>query len=72
MNRQIRLLDVVAVVTDLPQFGLVHGHVGTIVESLGAEMFEVEFSDEEGRSYAQVPLPESLMVVLRHKPVRAA
>ncbi len=71
MERHIRLLDVIALVTDVPQHGLVHGHVGTVVESLGADMYEVEFSDEEGRTYAQVPLPGSLLVVLRHKPVKA-
>ena len=45
----ICLLDVVALTADLPEKGLVRGQVGTVVEILGPEAFEVEFADDEGR-----------------------
>ncbi len=45
--------------------GLVAGQVGTIVEQLADAVFEVEFSDEEGRTYAEIALPESRLIALR-------
>lgn len=56
MNEQINLLDVVALVHDLPEQSLIRGQVGTVVESLAPGMFEVEFSDDEGKTYAMPPL----------------
>ena len=44
---------------DLAEFGLIRGQVGTIVEVLGPEVFEVEFSDDNGRTYATVALKGS-------------
>ncbi|WP_083924614.1 DUF4926 domain-containing protein [Lamprocystis purpurea] len=43
MNQAIKLFDVVALTTDLPEIGLVAGQVGTVVEPLGDEAYEVEF-----------------------------
>ncbi len=51
------VLDVVALLTDVPQHGLVRGQVGTIVEILSSDVFEVEFSDDEGRPYAELAVP---------------
>jgi Domain of unknown function (DUF4926) len=45
----MKLLDVVALLEDLPKIGLIRGQVGTIVEEYEAEVFEVEFSDLNGR-----------------------
>jgi hypothetical protein len=39
----LELLSVVALIRDVPEAGLVRGQVGTIVEVLGPEAFEVEF-----------------------------
>jgi hypothetical protein len=44
---------------------------GTIVETLAPEVFEVEFSDLEGRTYASVALPESHLMLLHHEPASA-
>jgi len=41
-----RLLDVVALLSDVPTHGLVRGQVGTVVEPLDGAC-EVEFSDDE-------------------------
>ena len=74
MNDQsaIELLDVVALLSDAPEHGLVRGQVGTVVEQLSGGMFEVEFSDDEGRTYAEVALSGAALLVLHHRPVRAA
>jgi len=60
-----KLLDVVALVVDLPQYNLMRGQVGTIVEMLAnGAAFEVEFSDRNGRTYESVGLrPEQVMVL---------
>ena len=68
----IRLLDVVALLEDLPSRGLVRGQVGTVVEKLGPDVFEVEFSDNHGRTYASVALQSSRFLILRHDAVPAA
>ena len=55
-NLPISLLDVVALIEPLPQIDLLAGQVGTVVELLGKDTYEVEFSDDEGKTYAQLPL----------------
>ena len=72
MNPQIQLLDTVALTVDLPDKQLVRGQVGTVVELLTPGVFEVEFSDDEGRTYAQLPLDGSQLMVLHSQPQRAA
>lgn len=68
----IRLLDVVALVADLPEQHLARGQVGTIVECLAADLYEVEFSDDEGHTYALVPLRSEQLMVLHYRPSKAA
>ncbi len=65
-------LDVVALLTDIPEQGLVRGQVGTVVEQLTDNMFEVEFIDNEGQTYAELALPDSELLVLHHRRIRAA
>jgi hypothetical protein len=67
---EIANLDVVALLEDLPSHGLVRGQVGTAVERLSPDVFEVEFSDDEGRSYAMLALKVDQLMVLHHSPVR--
>jgi hypothetical protein len=45
-----QVLDTVALVADLPELGLRAGEVGSVVERLGGEVFEVEFVNEAGRT----------------------
>ena len=66
-----RLLDVVALTEDLPGHALVRGQVGTIVESLAPDVFEVEFCDNDGRTYASLVLKTSQLMVLHHEPIEA-
>ncbi len=67
-----KLLDVVALLHDVPEEKLVRGQVGTIVEELDRDVYEVEFSDNEGRTYAQLTLRASELLVLHHEAVAAA
>ncbi|MDX2252769.1 MAG: DUF4926 domain-containing protein [Nitrospira sp.] len=68
MNAQIRLSDVVALTEDIPDRGLLRGHVGTVVELLGPGVFEVEFADNDGRTYAMLSLKSSQLLVLHYQP----
>lgn len=65
----MKLLDVVALLKDLPQLNLYRGQVGTIVEEYEPGVFEVEFSDTTGRAYAMETLEENQLMVLHHEPV---
>ena len=67
MNKTIDLLDVVALTSDLPERGLQRGQVGTIVEMLAPEVFEVEFSDDGGHTYASLALPADRLMVLHYE-----
>ena len=59
---ELKLLDVVAVLEDVPQHGLLCGEVGTVVELWKDGVFEVEFSDTSGKAYAFAALrPDQLM-----------
>lgn len=68
----IKLLDVVALLEDFPSRGVFRGQVGTVVEKLGPDVFEVEFSDNQGRTYASLAVKRSQFLVLRHDAVPAA
>jgi len=72
MNRPIQLLDVVALTEDLPQRGLSRGQVGTVVESLAPGVFEVEFSDDQGRTYASLALRDDQVMSLHYRPLQVA
>lgn len=66
----VRLLDVLALIVDLPQYNLWRGQVGTVVETLAeGTAFEVEFSDRDGRTYESVGLYPEQIMVLHFEPV---
>jgi hypothetical protein len=69
MTAPIQLLDVVALVHDRPNDGLVRGQVGTVVETLSPDVYEVEFSDDRGKTYAVQPLTSDELIVLHTAPV---
>ena len=65
INNTIKLLDIVALIVDLPEHNLRRGESGTVVELLaGGTAFEVEFSDDNGQTYESIGLrPDQLIVV---------
>ncbi|MBK7017395.1 MAG: DUF4926 domain-containing protein [Sulfuritalea sp.] len=62
----MKLFDVVALSHDLPKHGLVQGQVGTAVEQLAPDVFEVEFADLTGRAYAMMALKADDVMILHH------
>ena len=63
-----KLLDIVALLVDKPEEGLGVGQVGTVVEQLAPDVFEVEFSDNDGRAYAILAIPVRQLMVLHYEP----
>jgi hypothetical protein len=68
----IQMHSVVALLEDLPGEGLVRGQVGTVVENWGPGVYEVEFSDDNGRAYAMVALKADQLMRLHHAPSHQA
>jgi hypothetical protein len=69
---RVKLLDVVALLEDKPDEGLVAGQVGTVVEIHSPDVFEVEFLDAEGRTVALVEINRRELLVLKHEAAVAA
>ena len=67
----IKLLDVVALLVDKVAEGLAVGHVGTVVEVLSPDVFEVEFLDPTGHTFALTELKRNEVLLLKHEPVAA-
>ena len=65
----MNVFDVVALTQDLPEHGLVRGQVGTIVEKLGENVFEVEFADTDGVPYAMLGVKQERLMLLTHERV---
>lgn len=72
MTTGIQLLDVVALTADIPGRELRRGQVGTVVELLAPNVFEVEFADDRGQTYASLALRANQLMVLHYQPVQAA
>jgi hypothetical protein len=66
-KNEIRLLDTIALLEDLPQRKLNRGEVGTVVELLGDNVFEVEFCDDDGQTYAELALRGDQLIVLHNQ-----
>ncbi|MCC5844192.1 MAG: DUF4926 domain-containing protein [Verrucomicrobia bacterium] len=74
MNHAIpsfEILDVVALLCDHPELGVVTGQVGTVVENLDSHTVEVEFITESGATFAQGALPVEELLLLHYSPVAA-
>jgi hypothetical protein len=72
MKQRIKLLDVVALTEDLPNRKLRRGQVGTVVEQLDPGAFEVEFTDNDGRTFASLAVKAKQLLVLYYQPQEAA
>ena len=67
MTDDIRLLDVVALTTDVPECNLSRGEIGAVVECHPGEAFEVEFVAQDGYTYGLVTLRSDQLLALRQK-----
>jgi hypothetical protein len=70
-NERPSVLDVVALLADLPAQRLARGQVGTVVEQLDDKTLLVEFSDDQGRAYAIAPCPRADLLILHYAPEAA-
>ena len=70
--RELELLSVVALLNDSVDQSVRRGQVGTVVEQLAPGVYEVEFSDDEGRMYASLPLRSDQLLQLHHEPSHQA
>ncbi len=69
---ELNLFDVVALLEDVPEKGLKRGQVGTVAEELSPGVYEIEFSDNQGRTYAQQALLAAKLLVLYYHPLKVA
>lgn len=65
----MKLLDVIALLEDLPEINLYRGQVGTIVEEYEAGIFEIEFVTNTGKVYALETLSAEQLMLLHHAPL---
>jgi hypothetical protein len=73
-SNDIHLLDTVALLEDMPARKMRAGEVGTVVEILAEGVYEVEFCDESGQTYAEFSLRADQLMPLHSqgKPFRMA
>jgi hypothetical protein len=71
MENTIQLLDVVALLDNIEKKGVGVGQVGTVIEILDENAFEVEFCDNNGQTYAVLALRSDQLMPLRYSPQAA-
>lgn len=70
--RELEVLSVVTLLEDSKDQKVLRGQVGTIVERLAPGVYEVEFSDDEGQTYASLSLRADQLLQLHHEPSHQA
>lgn len=70
-TRDIKLLDVVAILKDASNEGVVLGQVGTVVEILAPNVYEVEFANKSGETISMMALKEKELLLLHFEPAAA-
>ena len=70
--RELEPLTVVALLDNIADHNLLRGQVGTIVERLAPSVYEVEFSDDAGQTYATLALRADQLLQLHHEPAHLA
>ncbi len=67
MNSNFKLLDVVALLRDIPEQHLLQGQVGTIVELLDEHVYEVEFSNPKGETTSSIAIFAKDLLLLHYE-----
>jgi hypothetical protein len=62
-------LDTAALTQNLPELGLYKGQVGTIIEIYEPTIFEVEFVDRNGETYAFETLNANQVMQIYYTPL---
>lgn len=69
-DETIKILDVVALLKDRPAEKLLRGQIGTVVECYGNSDFEVEFSDNNGKTISLLTLSTDEIMLLHSEPAQ--
>lgn len=67
MNNKLKILDVVALLKNIPEMKLNMGQVGTIVEVLSEKVFEVEFTSNNGETIALAAVDSENLLLLHYE-----
>jgi len=67
MNNKLKILDVVALLKNIPEKKLIIGQVGTIVEVLSEKVFEVEFTSNIGETTALAAVDSEDLLLLHYE-----
>jgi Domain of unknown function (DUF4926) len=68
MKREnLKLLDTVAILKDVPERKIVFGQVGTIVEELAEGVFEVEFANKFGETISEFAVKSEDLMLLHYE-----
>lgn len=67
MNNKLKILDVVALLQNIPEKKLLMGQVGTIVETLSEKVFEVEFTSNNGETIALAAIDSENLLLLHYE-----
>jgi hypothetical protein len=71
MKNSLKILDVVAILQDIPSKNLAKGQVGTIIEILATDVFEVEFCDKNGRTISMEAIEGMFLLLLQFEAMAA-
>ncbi|KAA3663053.1 MAG: DUF4926 domain-containing protein [Calditrichaeota bacterium] len=63
-KKMIRIHDFIAVLIDIKNTVITRGTTGTIVSRLDDAYYLVEFSDNNGQVYEQIPIHQANLLVL--------
>lgn len=67
MTKELKLLDVVALLKAMPEEKLQEGQVGTIVEILDENVYEVEFTDRQGQTLTTCAVHSADLLQLQYE-----
>jgi len=70
-DAELKLHDVVALMESIPEYGLRPGQVGTNIDVYEPGVYEVEFADTSGQSYASLTLRTKQLLPLHQEPLAA-
>lgn len=59
--KKIKELDTVALLKNIPEKNLSKGQVGTVVEKLDGNTFEIEFSNANGKTILTIPVKKRIL-----------
>jgi hypothetical protein len=71
MENEIKLFSVIALLCDIYDKKLQKGQVGTIVEQLATDTFEVEFCDKNGQTIVTASVNIDQILVLHYDLIAA-